>query len=189
MILKCCVCSGEMFRDETAPGRIRLFCSDVCRREKLRRDGNATCRICKHRFLTFKSWSRGNLMFELSLCNRCYRVVSGKRKTRVIPEEKNFFVKTPKPHHPYPYKRIFFNKPSGRKGDVLVLHRFLMECKLGRSLSPDEIVHHKDGDPQNNTISNLELTTNSEHIKSHHREHRAKHGKTWTSYKRSKRAT
>ena len=45
--------------------------------------------------------------------------------------------------------------------------RMLMEEKLGRPLTPDEDVHHIDGDPTNNNISNLELKYHGEHQKEH----------------------
>jgi hypothetical protein len=41
------------------------------------------------------------------------------------------------------------------------LHRLAMEQKLGRYLLPEEVVHHLDGDPQNNDIENLELFDNN----------------------------
>lgn len=40
-------------------------------------------------------------------------------------------------------------------------HRYLMAMKLNRPLTPDEIVHHIDGNKENNTIENLELWNNS----------------------------
>ena len=44
-------------------------------------------------------------------------------------------------------------------------HRLVMEKMIGRYLLPDEVVHHKDNDPQNNAPSNLELfSKNSEHL-------------------------
>jgi len=43
-----------------------------------------------------------------------------------------------------------------------------MEAHLGRELLSTEIVHHIDGNPQNNNIANLEIMTLSEHAR-HHR--------------------
>lgn len=49
-------------------------------------------------------------------------------------------------------------------------HRRVMEEFVGRSLRPDEIVHHKNGDKKDNRIENLELMTRSEHINEHRAE-------------------
>lgn len=46
-------------------------------------------------------------------------------------------------------------------------HRFIMEKLIGRELTKNEVVHHKDGNPSNNTINNLLLTTRKEHMKFH----------------------
>lgn len=46
-------------------------------------------------------------------------------------------------------------------------HRKIMRLKLGRELAPNEVVHHKDGDPFNNKPSNLQLMTRSEHTRLH----------------------
>lgn len=52
-------------------------------------------------------------------------------------------------------------------GRVLGEHRYLVECRLGRRLRRNEHVHHKDGNPRNNSLSNLELLSASEHIRKH----------------------
>jgi hypothetical protein len=40
-----------------------------------------------------------------------------------------------------------------------------MEAHLGRQLTADEVVHHRDGNTQNNQIDNLELfATNAAHL-------------------------
>lgn len=59
------------------------------------------------------------------------------------------------------YKSI---KVNGKKIDE---HRYVMEQHLGRQLSRDEVVHHKDGDKSNNDIENLELMSLSEHSRQH----------------------
>jgi len=47
----------------------------------------------------------------------------------------------------------------------------VMETKIGRPLQPEEIVHHKDGDKENDHPDNLELfASNSEHVKHHYRQ-------------------
>lgn len=42
-------------------------------------------------------------------------------------------------------------------------YRKVMEQKLGRKLSPKELVHHKDGDSHNDDPENLALTDNETH--------------------------
>lgn len=54
-------------------------------------------------------------------------------------------------------------------------HRAVMEEMLGRKLKRDEVVHHKNGDRTDNRPENLEVLSNSEHM----RMHRAK--KFWRS--------
>jgi hypothetical protein len=43
----------------------------------------------------------------------------------------------------------------------VMMHRYLMAVKLGRRLSRNEVVHHIDGNKQNNDIENLELWNKS----------------------------
>ncbi len=62
------------------------------------------------------------------------------------------------------YKPDHFHHVLGKYYEGWVYeHRYVMESFLGRPLSSDEIVHHKDGDIYNNDISNLQLVTRSEH--------------------------
>src|SRR3990167_5572032 len=62
------------------------------------------------------------------------------------------------PNHP--------NKNKMGKGYVFE-HRLIMEKKLNRFLTKNEVVHHINGIKDDNTIKNLVLTTKSEHTAHH----------------------
>lgn len=49
-------------------------------------------------------------------------------------------------------------------------HRIIAEQKLGRRLLRGEVVHHLDGNKHNNDPKNLEIITQSEHVKLHFNE-------------------
>lgn len=50
--------------------------------------------------------------------------------------------------------------------------KYLMEQELGRSLAPNEEVHHKDENPLNNDLSNLEIRLHGEHQAEHSTKYR-----------------
>lgn len=70
------------------------------------------------------------------------------------------------------YKYVWFADGSGEKE-----HRFIVEQKIGRKLTRDEVVHHIDGNRANNDISNLMVMSRGEHSKLH-REHEKEIGKS-----------
>lgn len=61
------------------------------------------------------------------------------------------------PNHPYP----------NLCGIYVFRYRLVMEKHLGRYLTVDEVVHHKNGDVSDDRISNLEVITQSQHAKQH----------------------
>jgi hypothetical protein len=76
---------------------------------------------------------------------------------RVI--DKDGYVLIFKPDHPFSIKT-----GKGRAGYVRE-HRLVMEGILGRYLDPAEVVHHIDGNKQNNTPANLNIfEKNSDHL-------------------------
>lgn len=69
----------------------------------------------------------------------------------------------------YKYCRTNPLHPRANTNGLYPLHRVLMENKIGRLLKPDEVVHHKNGDKDDNSIENLEVMTNSQHALLHSR--------------------
>ena len=55
---------------------------------------------------------------------------------------------------------------------VISYPKYIMEKYLGRNLKNNEQVHHKDGNPLNNDIDNLEVLTFEEHLNVHADENR-----------------
>ena len=47
-------------------------------------------------------------------------------------------------------------------------YRRIVENAIGRKLDHNEVVHHKDGNNENNNLTNLMITTQEEHIRIHH---------------------
>lgn len=54
-------------------------------------------------------------------------------------------------------------------GKSIKEHRHVVECAIGRQLSPREDVHHIDGNTLNNAIENLAVVQKSQHMSLYHR--------------------
>jgi hypothetical protein len=55
-------------------------------------------------------------------------------------------------------------------GKYYLEHRLIMEKHLKRFLLPEEVIHHRNHDKQDNRIENFELTTQSDHVAYHNHE-------------------
>ena len=67
------------------------------------------------------------------------------------------------------YRRIWApSHPNALITGYICEHRLVMSEHLGRPLRSDELVHHINGNPLDNCLKNLQLTTLEEHPKIHH---------------------
>ena len=60
-----------------------------------------------------------------------------------------------------------YYKDNNSKDKLISYPKLIMEEYLGRKLLDNEIVHHIDGNPLNNDISNLQVLTYEEHNRLH----------------------
>lgn len=67
----------------------------------------------------------------------------------------------------YGYKRLSCGKDENGKRIFIDEHRKIMEEHIGRKLKPNEVVHHINGNKNDNRIENLQLMTLSEHTRLH----------------------
>lgn len=66
------------------------------------------------------------------------------------------------------YKQIYKpNSPEARKNGYAPEHRVIASKKIGRQLYENEVVHHIDGNKNNNRPKNLWVMTRAEHNKLH----------------------
>jgi hypothetical protein len=77
---------------------------------------------------------------------------------------------------------------NDRDRKYIEVHRVVMENHLGRLINPKkEEVHHKDRNPRNNALSNLELITRAKHQREHaNKDKRWEKNKFWKKSPRTK---
>lgn len=135
-----------------------------------------TCLVCGKEFITYPSKIKiGRGKYCSKKC--CLKVTSIKIGQRLSPETefkkgcKHSFHK----YYSHCGRRNNYvmdycpNHPMATKSGYVRRHRLVMEEKLGRYLTKEEEIHHKDGNGLNNNIENLQLiSSKSEHLRLEH---------------------
>lgn len=163
----CIVCGTKCRKSRSPAGMKKLpkFCSQKCSgKYKTENKKGATknfkgiCKNCNKEFETYKSPSRDTPKY----CSlKCIGEAQKGENNPAYKGGKYFdssgYVVVYMPNHPN----------CGVKKTVLE-HRFVMECKIGRYLTDEEVVHHIDFNKSNNNPDNLMLFPNqSRHILFH----------------------
>lgn len=116
------------------------------------------------------------------LCRHCSSVLSVEKMnlirttakgTQCGRYKKGYYIS----HNGYRYVSLHSEHPlrsmAGSKRSV-GQHRLIMAEHLGRILSRHEIVHHKNGDKEDNRLENLEILNRAKHMDIHREEIRSK---------------
>ena len=67
-----------------------------------------------------------------------------------------------------------YKKIKLKTGETIDEHRLVFSRHIGRDLKHTEFVHHKNEDPRDNRIDNLEIKTPGDHARHHLLRHGAK---------------
>lgn len=73
---------------------------------------------------------------------------------------------------------------KNKKRKYVLEHRLVMENKLGRTLKPGEVIHHKNENTKDNRIQNLQLFANNAEHKKHHEQQRNRNKRSGRYVKR-----
>lgn len=101
-------------------------------------------------------------VYCLGICRKCYaalhyqRTTKNKRYPSGISKERECPVGTKREKDGYIIIKVKKGSSSLSR-DWVKEHRYVMEQHIGRSLLPEENVHHKNGNKKDNRLENLEL--------------------------------
>lgn len=134
-----------------------LYCSRKCGGEGRRRTEGNPCIVCGKPVTMIWNGNRTSnhrntlCSPDVSNCRKIHKLAEHERlrpsETREI--QRNITSQG--------YVRLRFPNQHGVKGREVLEHRLVFEKELGRELTPDEVVHHLNGQRDQNDRSNLEL--------------------------------
>lgn len=136
----------QFFCSHTCQAKWAITLANISKMPKPKTGITLNCMICKSKFYVPH--------YRAKTAKYCNRSCLAKDKlSQYIPI--HGFKRTGKPRHKYKVINI--------EGRQIREHRWIMEQYLGRKLEKWEHVHHKNDDPSDNRIENLEVLSNSDH--------------------------
>lgn len=136
-------------------GRTPLYCSMVCSAAGRRKDTEArnkfTCVNCGKEHSRHRNQC-GRVYVQQKLCSKQCK---NEWVSKLYREKHGLAQITKRIKRGYVVLRI--PARDGKPWYDILEHRYAMEQHLGRELRPEETVHHKNGDKQDNRLENLEL--------------------------------
>lgn len=162
---KKCDCCRKEFSVHEGRKKEARFCSHKCYLKNRWGEGRIIIVNCNYCSTEFTKRISKNQKFCTKECQYKWRSENMKGsnhplyKGKVKAGTKQNYWAIFSPHHPF----------SDSKGYVME-HRLVMEKKIKRFLSKNEIVHHINKDTVDNRIENLEILTKSEHNRLHTQE-------------------
>lgn len=141
----CPVCGEEFIKTRSS----KMYCSSKCSNVAKEKKTKLVCLMCGKEFERVSCH-----VGEYNFCSK--ECVNQWNKENRRGENSSRWQGGIHYQNGYIFKK---EKDGGYRGE----HRILMEEKLGRKLTPNEVVHHIDGNKTNNDIDNLAVMTRAEH--------------------------
>jgi len=187
MIKKCVICNVEFKMKYNSTGKYCSYkCANLGRTNRIDKE----CAVCNKKFddhsAGVKKYCSKECYYKMKkirgdkvewtdgMRERMSERMSGDKNPGYGKPSKLKGIKRPDisgEKHPNYIRGYYLNK-EGYKiiGKRTRLHRKIVENFIGRELMEEEIIHHIDGDKQNNNIENLKIVSRKEHIEIHRNE-------------------